>query len=67
MAAVTAELAERHKKILPALSAGDELDDGYEPRPVWEDDTERRRLDHAREEANGDRPVGYAESEGRLR
>lgn len=49
------------------LAAGDELDDGYEPRPVWEDDTERRRLDHAREEANGDRPVGYAESEGRLR
>ena len=49
------------------LAAGDELDDGYEPRPVWEDDTERRRLDHAREEATGERPVGYAESEGRLR
>lgn len=29
VAAVTAELAERHRKILPALSAGDELDVAY--------------------------------------
>lgn len=33
------------------LAADDELDDGAEPRPDWEADTERRRLDHAREEA----------------
>lgn len=33
------------------LSAGDELDDDCEPRPVWEDDAERQRLDHVYDEA----------------
>lgn len=47
------------------LAADDELDDGAEPRPDWEDDTERRRLDHAREEAVEEwtaarRSAGYA-------
>jgi ATP-binding cassette subfamily B protein len=47
------------------LAADDELDDGAEPRPDWEDETERRRLDHAREEAVEERTVarrsaGYA-------
>ena len=47
------------------LAADDELDDGAEPRPDWEDDTERRRLDHAREEAVEERTAarrsaGYA-------
>ena len=47
------------------LAADDELDDGAEPRPDWADDTQRRRLDHVREEALGERaaarpPVGRA-------
>ncbi len=47
------------------LAADDELDDGAEPRPDWEDDTERRRLDHGREEAVEEwtaarRSAGYA-------
>jgi ATP-binding cassette subfamily B protein len=46
------------------LAADDELDDGCEPRPDWEDDADRQRLDHAYEEAVGQRaaallPDGY--------
>jgi len=37
------------------LAADDELDDGCEPRPEWEDDADRQRLDHAYEEAVGQR------------
>jgi ATP-binding cassette, subfamily B, bacterial len=37
------------------LSAPDEIDDGAEPHPVWEDDAARRRLDHLYEEAAGQR------------
>lgn len=51
------------------LAADDELDDGSEPRPVWEDDDSRRRLDHAYEEdrALPRRPDGYVSSEGGAR
>ena len=54
------------------LAADDELDDGCAPRPLWEEDTERRRLDHAREEAWGEssaglRPAGYPTPEDHLR
>lgn len=46
------------------LAADDELDDGCEPRPEWEDDADRQRLDHVYEEAAGQRaaallPDGY--------
>ena len=46
------------------LAADDELDDGCEPRPEWEDDADRQRLDHVYEEAVGQRaaallPDGY--------
>ena len=51
------------------LAADDELDDGCEPRPVWEDDADRRRLREVGEEEReerqaGRRPAGYAASEG---
>lgn len=54
------------------LAADDELDDGCAPRPDWEDDDERRRLDRAYEEACEQRdaprgPADYAASEGPLR
>jgi len=47
------------------LAADDELDDGTEPQPDWTEDTRRRRLDHAREEAHEERAaarraIGYA-------
>ena len=60
-----------HRELLAAvpryrylLAADDELDDGSEPRPDWADDNQRRRLDHARTEALGERaavapPAGY--------
>ena len=51
------------------LAADDELDDGCEPRPDWEDDDARERLDHAYEEGCEERettrrPANYAASEG---
>lgn len=51
------------------LAAGDELDDGFEPRPGWEDDADRRRMQDIGEEEReerqaGRRPAGYAASEG---
>ena len=54
------------------LAADDELDDGRPPRPDWEDDDDRERLDRAYEEACGQRaasarPADYAASEGRNR
>ncbi|SBS74163.1 Xenobiotic-transporting ATPase [uncultured Mycobacterium sp.] len=54
------------------LAASDELDDGCEPRPGWEDDDQRRRLDRAYEEACEERGAArraadYAASEGRRR
>jgi ATP-binding cassette subfamily B protein len=54
------------------LAADDELDDGCEPRPGWEDDDQRRRLDRAYEEACEQRDAvrraaDYAASEGRRR
>lgn len=54
------------------LAADDELDDGCPPRPDWEDDDDRERLDRAYEEACGQRaasarPADYAASEGRNR
>ena len=51
------------------LAADDELDDGCEPRPVWEDDDSLRRLDRTYEEdrALHRRPDGYASSEGGVR
>ena len=45
------ELLARVPRYRYLLAADDELDDGCEPRPQWEDDTERRRLDHLREES----------------
>lgn len=53
------------------LAADDELDDGCEHQPGWEDDDERRRLDRAYEEACEERgatrrTADYA-SEGRRR
>lgn len=54
------------------LAADDELDDGCAPRPDWEDDDERRRLDRAYDEAceqrDATRPsADYAASEGHRR
>ncbi|WP_407666422.1 ABC transporter ATP-binding protein [Mycobacterium pinniadriaticum] len=54
------------------LAADDELDDGCEPRPGWEDDDERRRLEVAYTEAREQRDitrrtVDYAATEGRQR
>ncbi|WP_246228024.1 ABC transporter ATP-binding protein [Mycolicibacterium helvum] len=54
------------------LAADDELDDGCEPRPGWEDDDQRRRLDRAYEEACEQRDAvrraaDYSGSEGRPR
>ena len=49
------------------LAADDELDDGCEPRPEWEDDAERRRLDHDYEETAARRASGYAAYEGGAR
>ncbi len=51
------------------LAADDELDDGCEPRPPWEDDADRRRLQDISEEEReerqaGRRPAGYVASEG---
>lgn len=46
------------------LAADDELDDGCEPHPQWEDDAERRRLDHDYEEAAARRASGYVAYEG---
>lgn len=51
------------------LAADDELDDGCEPRPDWEDDNDRQRLDHSYEEAREQRsasrrPTGYVAVEG---
>jgi ATP-binding cassette subfamily B protein len=48
------------------LAADDALDDGAEPRPDWESETERRRLDHAREveeRAAVRPPIGYPAAE----
>jgi ATP-binding cassette subfamily B protein len=47
------------------LAADDELDDGAEPRPDWEDAADRQQLDHVYEEACGQQeaarlPAGYA-------
>jgi len=54
------------------LAAADELDDGCEPRPLWEDDADRRRMQDLGEEERealraGRRPTGYAASEGGAR
>jgi ATP-binding cassette subfamily B protein len=54
------------------LAADDELDDGCEPRPDWEDDDQRRRLDRAYEESCEERGAArrtadYAALEGRRR
>lgn len=72
-----------HEELLAAvpryrylLAADDELDDGCEPRPVWEDmdveETARRRLDIGYEEAVAVRrrpegPEGYLSTEGGIR
>ncbi|WP_445170476.1 ABC transporter ATP-binding protein [Mycolicibacterium sp. Dal123E01] len=53
------------------LAADDELDDGCEHQPCWEDDDQRRRLDRAYEEAREERGAArrtadYA-SDGRRR
>ena len=50
------------------LAADDELDDGAEPRPQWEDEADRQQLDHVYEEAVGQRtasrlPDGYIVAE----
>ncbi len=54
------------------LAADDELDDGCPPRPEWEDDDDRERLDRAYDEACEQRsamrrPADYAAFEGRNR
>ena len=54
------------------LAADDELDDGCEPRPDWEDAAARRRLDHDYTEADAERaavrrPAGYVATEGQSR
>lgn len=54
------------------LAADDELDDGCPPRPEWEDDDDRDRLDRAYDEACEQRsavrrPADYAAFEGRNR
>jgi ATP-binding cassette subfamily B protein len=51
------------------LAADDELDDGCEPNPCWEDDTGRLRLQDVYEESVAQRraargPAGYAATEG---
>ena len=51
------------------LAADDQLDDGFEPRPVWEDDDDRDRLARVHEEAFEERtaprrPVEYVVFEG---
>jgi ATP-binding cassette subfamily B protein len=51
------------------LAADNELDDGFEPRPVWEDDADHRRMrdlgeEELQERQAGRRPAGYAASEG---
>jgi ATP-binding cassette subfamily B protein len=68
-----------HEELLAAvpryrhlLAADDDLDDGSQPRPCWEDDTARRQLQDAYEEAveqrqTALRSAGYAASEGDLR
>ena len=54
------------------LAAGDELDDGCEPQPEWEEAAARRRLEHGYEEADEERtaargPAGYVSWEGNRR
>jgi ATP-binding cassette subfamily B protein len=54
------------------LAADDDLDDGSQPHPCWEDDSARRRLQDAYEEAvEGHQAVlrsaGFAASEGDVR
>jgi ATP-binding cassette subfamily B protein len=59
------------------LAADDELDDGCEPRPGWEDGSVRRRLEHgyleiSAEEADSERlavrrATGYVATEGQSR
>ena len=63
------ELLARVPRYRYLLAADDELDDGCEPRPVWEDDDSRGRLDRAYEEARTlhRRPDGYVSSEGGAR
>jgi ATP-binding cassette subfamily B protein len=51
------------------LAADDQLDDGCEPRPAWEDDDDRDRLARLHEEAAEDRiaarrPAEYVVFEG---
>jgi len=62
------ELLARVPRYRYLLAADDELDDGSEPRPEWEDDAARQQLDHAYEEAVGQRaaarlPDGYVATE----
>ena len=62
------ELLARVPRYRYLLAADDELDDGSEPRPEWEDDVARQQLDHAYEEAVGQRaaarlPDGYVATE----
>jgi ATP-binding cassette subfamily B protein len=50
------------------LAADDELDDGAEPRAEWEDEADRKQLDHLYEESVGQRaaarlPDGYIAAE----
>ena len=64
-----------HEELLAAvpryrylLAADDELDDGTEPRPEWEDEADRQQLDHVYEEALGQQaatrlPIGYVAAE----
>lgn len=59
-----------HEELLAAvpryrylLAADDELDDGSEPHPDWEDDAARRRLAEVYEEGADRGPTGYAASE----
>ncbi len=65
-----------HEELLAAvpryrylLAADDELDDAHEPRPVWEDDDSRRRLDRTYDEERTlhRRPDDYVSFEGGAR
>ena len=63
------ELLARVPRYRYLLAADDDLDDGSQPHPCWEDDTARRRLADAYEEAVEQhqavlRPAGYATAEG---
>ena len=62
------ELLARVPRYRYLLAADDELNDGSEPRPEWEDDADRQQLDHVYEEAVGQRaaarlPDGYVATE----